>query len=231
MTTRMKTTEKKKEDGAMIETNQDKPTQPEYLALRSLCKNLADCVEHIIQTAMESGQMEYIVPYETISEETGINVEFNDAILTAVHEMLLERPELSELEASETAFHLEVLQQQNSRVEERRLPRLGELLGCEWNDLHLIHDEIDQVPATIVELSDTTLTETGKTDWADILNAKVMQIYAGPYGLQMEVTGVKASRLAEFSYMLAGYCSIEEYEMWVAGETEPNQELEQSCSE
>ncbi|MBR0598438.1 hypothetical protein [Sinanaerobacter chloroacetimidivorans] len=215
----------------MIETNQEKPTQPEYLALRSLCKNLADCVEHIIQTAMESGQTEYTVPYETISEETGINVEFNDAILTAVHEMLLERPELSELEALETAFHLEVSQQQNSRVEKNNLPRLGDLLACEWKDLHLIHDEIDQLPATIVELSNTTLTESGRAAWADILNAKVKQIYAGSYGLQMEVTGVKASRLKEFSYMLAGYCSIEEYEMWVAGETEPNRELEQSCSE
>jgi len=126
----------------MIETNRDKPTQPEYLALRSLCKNLVDCVEHIIQTVMESGQTEYTVPYE-ISEETGINLEFNDAILTAVHEMLLERPELFELEALETAFHLEVSQQQNSRVEKSSLPRLGDLLACEWKDLHLIHDEID----------------------------------------------------------------------------------------
>jgi len=215
----------------MIKTNQDKQNHPEYLALRSLCKNLADCVEHIIQTAMESRQTEYTVPYEIISEKTGINVEFNDAILTAVHEMLLERPELSELEASETAFHLEVSQQQNSREKESNLPRLGDLLACEWKDLHLIHDEIDQLPATIVELSDTTLTETGKTAWADVLNAKVKQIYVGPYGLQMDVTGVKASRLEQFSYMLAGYCSIEEYETWVTGETEPDQELEQSCSE
>lgn len=215
----------------MIKTDQDKPNHPEYLALRSLCKKLADCVEHIIQTAMESGQTEYTVPYEIISEKTGINIEFNDAILTAVHEMLLERPELSELEASETAFHLEIIQQQNSRTEEHRLPRLGELLGCEWKDLHLIHDKIDQVPATIVELSDITLTETGKNAWADVLNAKVKQIYDGPYGLQMEVTGVKASRLAAFSYMLAGYCSIEEYETWVAGETESNQQLAQSCTE
>lgn len=215
----------------MIKTDQDKPNHPEYLALRSLSKKLADCVEHIIQTAMESGQTEYIVPYEIISEKTGINVEFNDAILTVVHEMLLERPELSELEASETAFHLEVIQQQNSSEKESRLPRLGDLLACEWKDLHLIHDEIDQVPATIVELSNNTLTESGRTAWADILNAKVKQIYAGPYGLQMEVTGVKATRLEGFSYMLAGYCSIEEYEMWVAGEAEPKQQLGQSCSE
>ncbi len=209
----------------MIKTGQENQAQREYLALRSLSKNLADCVEHIIETAMESGQAAHDISYEQVREETSINVEFNDAILSVLHEMLLERPELSALEATETAFHLEVIQQQNSRAEERSLPRLRDLLGCEWKDLHLIHDEVDQVPATIVELSNATLTEFGKTDWADILDAKVKQIYVGLYGLQMDVTGVKASRLEKFSYMLAGYCSIEEYEMWVAEEREPDQGL------
>lgn len=90
----------------MGQTDQDKPNHPEYLALRSLCKKLTDCVEHIIQTAMESGQTEYTVPYEIITDKTDINVEFNDAILSVIHEMLLERPELSALEASEKAFYL-----------------------------------------------------------------------------------------------------------------------------
>ncbi len=215
----------------MIKTNQDKQNHPEYLALRSLCKNLADCVEHIIQTAIESRQPEYSVPYEIISEKTGINVEFNDAILTAVQEMLLERSELSELEASETAFHLDILQQQNSRAEEIGLPRLGDLLACEWKDLHLIHDEIDQAPARIAQLSNATLTESGRIAWADILNAKVKQIYVGPYGLQMEVTGVKASRLEEFSYMLDGCCTTEEFKTWVAGAVAANREFVQLCPE
>jgi hypothetical protein len=215
----------------MIKTDQDKPNHPEYTALRFLCEKLADCVENIIRTATDSGQTEYTVPYEIITDKTGINVEFNDAILTAVHEMLLESPELSGLEASETGFHLEVLQHQNNKYKEINLPRLGDLLACEWKDLHLIHDEIDQVPATIVELSNATLTDSGKADWADILDAKVKQIYVGLYGLQMDVTGVKASRLERFSYMLGGYCSVEEYEMWVAGEREPDQRLEQSCTE
>lgn len=213
----------------MIKTDQDKPTQPEYLALRFLCKKLAGCVEHIIQTAMESGQTEYTVLYETVSKETGINVEFNDAILTAVHEMLLERPELSALEASEKAFHLEVSKQQNSSEKESRLPRLGDLLACEWTNLHLIHSELDQAPVTIAKLSNTTLTESGRTAWADVLNAKVKQIYAGPYGVQMEVIGVKASRLEEFSYMLDGDCTTEEFKMWVGGAVVPNQQLEKPC--
>lgn len=31
----------------------------------------------------------------------------------------------------------------------------------------------------------------------------------------MELSGVKASRLEDFSAMLAGYCSVEDYENWV----------------
>lgn len=31
----------------------------------------------------------------------------------------------------------------------------------------------------------------------------------------MELSGVKASRLDAFSAMLAGYCSVEDYENWV----------------
>ena len=31
----------------------------------------------------------------------------------------------------------------------------------------------------------------------------------------MELSGVKADRLEAFSAMLAGYCSVEDYENWV----------------
>ncbi len=215
----------------MIKAGQENQAQPEYLALRSLCKKLTDSVDHLIQNVLESGKVYYTLFYEKISEETGINVEFNDAIFTTIYEMLQERPELSVLEASGKAFLLEVSQSQNISIKESNLPRLVDLLDCEWKDLHLIQDEVDQVPATIVELSNATLTESGRVAWADILDAKVKQIYVGLYGLQMNVTEVKASRLEEFAYMLAGYCSVEEYEMWVAGESEPVQGLEQSCPE
>ena len=94
--------------------------------------------------------------------------------------------------------------------------RLKDLLCARWEDLHLVHDEIDYgLPHTIVELDGTTLTAAGKEAWADVLNAKVVRVFRGYSGLQMELSGVKAGRLDAFSAMLAGYCSVEDYENWV----------------
>lgn len=70
-----------------------------------------------------------------------------------------------------------------------------------------------------MELDAGTLTEAGKEAWADVLEAKVVCVFQGYSGLQMELSGVKASRLDAFSAMLAGYCSVEDYESWV-NETE-----------
>ena len=39
--------------------------------------------------------------------------------------------------------------------------------------------------------------------------------YQGYYGLQIDLTGVKALRIYDFSAMLAGYCPIEDYYKWV----------------
>ncbi len=94
--------------------------------------------------------------------------------------------------------------------------RLKDLLCARWENLHLVHDEIDYgLPHTIVELDGTTLTAAGKEAWADVLDAKVVRVFQGYSGLQMELSGVKASRLDAFSAMLAGYCSVEDYESWV----------------
>lgn len=101
-------------------------------------------------------------------------------------------------------------------------PRLRELLSARWEDVHLMHDEIENDPSTIVELSSGTLTEAGKQAWGDVLAARVLRIYTGFYGLQMELSGVKAGRLDEFSAMLAGYCPCDDYARWVTQE-DPNQ--------
>lgn len=99
---------------------------------------------------------------------------------------------------------------------------LKDLLCARWENLHLVHDEIDYgLPHTIVELDGGTLTEAGKEAWTDVLDAKVVRVFQGYFGLQMELSGVKASRLDAFSAMLAGYCSVEDYENWV---NEPEEE-------
>ena len=100
-------------------------------------------------------------------------------------------------------------------------PRLKDILCTHWENIHLVHTEVDNVPHTIAELDSGTLTEAGKKAWADVLNAKVERVYQGLYGLQMELSGVKPGRLEAFSGMLGGYCSEQEYETWV---NEPERE-------
>ena len=78
------------------------------------------------------------------------------------------------------------------------------------------------MPHTIVEMDGNTLTEAGRDAWSDVLNAKVQRVYQGYYGLQMELSGIKASRLNAFSAMLGGYCSVEDYEAWV---NDPDDEM------
>ncbi|NCB42246.1 MAG: hypothetical protein EOM59_06460 [Clostridia bacterium] len=211
----------------LVQSEQPREYHSGSSAIRSLCEKLERCVDKTLKSIAESGQAESDISFEEISRDTGINVEFNDAILTVLHEMLLERKEVTALEASEIGFHLTVSEEQNHGTESADLPRLKDLLACKWEDIHLVHDEIDNDPATIIELSDSTLTAAGREAWADIFNAEVKRIFNGIYGLQMELTGVKASRLDEFSHMLAGYCAVEDYELWVAEGEETCQQMEQ----
>ena len=93
--------------------------------------------------------------------------------------------------------------------------KLKDLLTVSLEDIHLIHSDEEIDPATICELNSDTLTNTGKEEWADVLNAKIHRIFNGVYGLQIEVSGVKPQRLSDFSFMLAGHCSEQDYEKWV----------------
>lgn len=134
---------------------------------------------------------------------------------------------LTEVSVSdETAAKLSGTSEEKAGTEKKQTrtqPTLNDLLSTRWENLHLVHDEIDYgLPHTIVELDAGTLTEAGKEAWADVVNAKVMRVFHGYSGLQMELSGVKASRLDAFSAMLAGYCSEEDYESWV---NEPEEEL------
>ncbi len=93
--------------------------------------------------------------------------------------------------------------------------RLLDLIRVPFENLHLVHHKVDMLPSTIVYLSADTLTEEGKQDWGDVLNAQVLRVFHGIYGIQAECTGVDPKRLANFSLMLAGYCPCEDYDRWI----------------
>ena len=115
----------------------------------------------------------------------------------------------------------------------QRFLTLFGLIGCNLEDFHLCHCDEEHDLATIVELYPDTLTEQGKTDWADVLNATVERIYNGYYGIQADISGCEAERLRDFSYMLAGQCSSKDYDRWVNsdGHDEEHQTVYESLVE
>lgn len=65
---------------------------------------------------------------------------------------------------------------------------LKDLLHVHWEDIHLLHKDVEIQPATIVELDKHTLTDAGKEAWADILNAQVVKVYNGYYACRWSWT-------------------------------------------
>ena len=93
---------------------------------------------------------------------------------------------------------------------------LWQLMSCGLEDVHLVDTDEEHDLATIVELGQGTLSVAGRSAWWDVLSAKVEKIYAGYYGTQIAVSGCDPQRLADFSFMLAGHCDAEDYDMWVS---------------
>ncbi len=158
----------------------------------------------------------------------------NPRLWKLMQDMLRERQEVSLVDCVEEGFdiyyyldfsHNYIPEEGEAAVQEAgadvKSPLLKDILCARWENIHLVHTEVDNMPHTITELDSGTLTEAGKKVWADVLNAKVERVYQGLYGLQMELSGVKPGRLEAFSGMLGGYCSEQEYETWV---NEPERE-------
>lgn len=131
-------------------------------------------------------------------------------------ETLLTQKEINAVIAREDSFELDYAPVHALRV--------GDLMNVGLEDVHLLDMDEEHDVATIVELNRNTLTEAGWDDWDDVLSAKVERIYEGSYGLQIDVSGCDPQRLKDFSYMLAGYCSEEDYERWVSSDEDLDQD-------
>lgn len=204
-------------------------------ALQQFNQKLTEAVDYIVSTGTQNTtEGNWIINFDELEKQTGINLEFNDGICNVLVEMLHERESVADVEINEdtidVCYYLNFCPQYGGHSEEsepEQLPestlpvsRLKDLLHLHWEDIHLLHKDVEIQPATIVELDEHTLTDAGKEAWADILDAEVVKVYNGYYGLQMELDKVKPSRLEEFSSMLAGYCPVADYEKWVTQESD-----------
>ena len=209
-------------------------------ALQQFNQKLTEVVDYIVSTGTQNTtEGNWIISFDELAQQTGFEHDFNS--MDTLLDMLHEHEEVANVELGDSGidvcYYLDFCPQYGGHPEEaepEHLPeesspvsRLKNLLHLHWEDIHLLHKDVEVQPATIVELDEHTLTNAGKEAWADVLDAEVVKIYNGYYGLQMELDKVKPSRLEEFSSMLAGYCPVSDYEKWVTQEDDaPSQSPE-----
>ena len=203
-------------------------TSPALQQLNELMTAAADYIVTIGTQNTTEGN--WIIGFDELAQQTGFEHDFSS--MDTLLDMLHEREEVANVELGDSGidvcYYLDFCPQYGGHPEEaepEQLPeapspvsRLKDLLHLHWEDIHLLHKEVEVQPATIVELNEHTLTNAGKEAWADVLDAEVVKVYNGYYGLQMELDKVKPRRLEEFSSMLAGYCPVSDYEKWVMQE-------------
>lgn len=209
-------------------------------ALQQLNERMTATADYIVITGTKNTtEGNWMISFDELAQQTGFEHDFNS--MDTLLDMLHEREEVANIELGDSSidvcYYLDFCPQYGGHPEESEpellleapLPvsRLKDLLHLHWEDIHLLHKDVEVQPATIVELDEHTLTDAGKAAWADILDAEVVKVYNGYYGLQMELGKVKPSRLEEFSSMLAGYCPVADYENWVTQEDDaPSQSPE-----
>ena len=206
-----------------------------YDSLLKVNEILAKAVEEIVEEGTNMTTTgNWMTDRSKVEMLLGEGQSENSFLWKLLQDMLSERPEVSLVDCMDEGFDIyyyldfcpNYIPEEGEKEDweagtEAKSPSLKDVLCTRWENLHLVHMEVDNVPHTIAELDSRTLTEAGKKVWADVLNAKVERVYQGFYGLQMELSGVKPSRLEAFAGVLGGYCSVEEYETWV---NEPDEE-------
>ena len=202
-------------------------TSPSLRLLNQTLSAVADRIVAIGTEKTADGLCE--IEYEKLEKEFNLDFDCEDIALNTIEHILMERKKVVEAAAYNGMFHVgfhpEYCPNYGGQPEEPvpepepqppvPISTLRDLLRTRWEDIHLMHKDVEVEPCTIVELGSDTLTAAGQEAWADVLNAEVVKIYNGYYGLQLELDKVKPRRLEEFSSMLAGYCPVSDYEKWV----------------
>lgn len=140
-------------------------------ALQQFNQKLTEAVDYIVSTGTQNTtEGNWIIGFEELEKQTGINLEFNDGICNVLVDMLHEREPVADVELNENAidvcYYLDYCPQYGGHSEEAELEQLPEsiapvsklkdLLHLHWEDIHLMHKDVEIQPATIVELDEHT---------------------------------------------------------------------------
>ena len=207
----------------------------QYASLEELGRQAKEAVELIVQDGIkgtETGRWE--IPFSKLEEETGLCVSGQSYLQGILFSMLAERTEVAEVSAGENCFEVTYYPvycpkvptkkgKEGEEKEREKMPvpapvqTLRDLICSPFLEVCLTHEEeFYPDPPVIPELCIDVITEAGKREWADVLDAEVCQIYMGLKGLEVSLVGTDPTRIEAFSSILAGHCSEELYEKWVA---------------
>jgi len=189
------------------------PNAREWLGKR--IKQMADFICEF--SHVPGAKLPHFLGMESIGKVFDNTVTADNGIGDLLLKELKKRNEISDIIMHEDCMEINYLLDYGQEALDTKAEwlTLAGLIGCNLHDVHLIHDSEEHDLATVVDLTPDTLTEQGKRDWADVLAAKVENISNGYYGTQIDLSGVKAERLRDFSYMLAGDCPVSDYDRWV----------------
>lgn len=143
--------------------------------------------------------------FDKIREMCGLSFSENPALAELLADMLVERPEVKQVNIRggclELRFHPDQCLDCGEETRDGR--SLADLLSAgETADLYLVHKEdVGFVPVGM--LNDHDLKPEALEIFSDLLRARVAEIREGAYGKEVELEGVSAERLKELDRFLA----------------------------
>ena len=174
---------------------------------------LADyCVEEGISNT-EDGK--WTITYDELYEHFGTVVTPSNGWGEMLLAKLKLQDEVDAVIATEDEFemdyHLEYCEQcQEGGIEGAM--SLMSLMGCNLLDVHLQNDDGKGSKQFIPELEPSTLSEDGKREFADVLQAKIILMKDDTITVQ----GVPMERIKRFSDVLCQNCTMEDYHKFIA---------------
>lgn len=202
----------------------------QYVSLEELERQAKEAIEFIVQEGTgKADNGKYEIRYKTLEENTGLCVKGQSCLQEILSDMLAERKEVAMVSTGENSFEVTyhpqfcpLIQSEKEKEPEKVLvpapvQRLRDLISSPFLEVCLTsEDDIYAEPTTIPELCIDVLTEEGKKEWADVLDAEVSQVFMGLQGLEVSLLGINTERLRAFSNVVSGSCPAELYIKWVA---------------
>lgn len=160
----------------------------------------------------------WTISYDEIYEHFGTVIDMNNGIGDVLLEKLKQRNEVDIAIATEDEFEMMYHLEHCPQCQQGGLAgafSLLSLIGCNLDDVHLICEGETVDPEFVPHLDDTTLTEEGKREFADVLSAHVSRMYGCRKGMTVELSGCSMERVRMLSKVLRGDCTLAEYHRYV----------------